>query len=113
MATKSKANLLKSTATTRAGIGAPNKPKLAAQRILPGKLPKGAKVRNTSADMPEPYTPPDEHHVSMRKIANGYLIKQHGYVGGNRFEHEQHSPTKPSLQFSAAKRAARLAGKVL
>lgn len=99
--------------TTRAGLGLPNKPKSAAQAILPGKLPRGSRVRDTRADMPEPYTPPDEHNVSMRKISNGYIVRQHGYQDGKRFEVEQHSPTKPSVQFAQAQRESRLKGKQL
>lgn len=99
--------------TSRASLGLPNKPKSAAMAILPGKLPRGAKIRNTRADMPEPYTPPDEHIVSMRKISNGHIIRQHGYQDGKRFEVEHFSETKPSLQFDQAKREARLKGKVI
>jgi hypothetical protein len=109
----SKPTTLKPRATTRAGIGIPNKSKLASARVLPGKMPKAGRVRDTTADMPEPYQPPDEHHVSMRKISNGHVIRQHGYTDGKRFETETFSPTKPTVQFGEAKRAAKLAGKIL
>lgn len=99
--------------TTRPAIGIPNKPKTAAQAIQPAKMPKATRVRVAREDMPEPYTPPDEHNVSMRKIANGHIIRQHGYDNGQRFEKEHFSPTKPKLQFDVAKRAARLAGKTI
>lgn len=99
--------------TTRAGLGLPDKPKSAALAILPGKMPRGSRVRTVQSDAGagEPYTPPDEHNVSMRKISNGHIIRQHGYDNGKRFELEHFSPTKPSLQFDQAKRAAKLAGK--
>lgn len=99
--------------TTRAGEGLPNKPKSAAQAILPAKMPKGNRVRVSPADEPEPWQPPDEHTVTMRKIANGHIIRQHGYESGKRFETEHFSETKPTVSFEKAKRAARLAGKVI
>lgn len=99
--------------TTRPAIGIPNKPKSAAQAILPAKLPKVSRVRVSRDDMPEPYTPPDEHNVSMRKISGGHIVRQHGYRDGQRFEKEQFSTTKPTLTFGKLKREARLTGKVI
>lgn len=79
--------------------------------ILPAKMPKPPRVRDTNEDMPEPYTPPDEHNVRMRKISNGHIIREHGYEGGKSFEREHYSQTKPKLLFEQKSRAARLAGK--
>lgn len=97
--------------TTRASLGLSGT-KAAAPSILPAKMPRSNRARAmTREDMPEPYQPPDEHNVSMRKITGGHIIRQHGYRDGQRFEKEQFSTTKPSVQFGQAKRAARLAGK--
>lgn len=101
--------------TTRANLGiSAGGLKASAPAILPAKLPRSTRVRSvTREDMPEPYVPPDEHNVSMRKITGGHIIRQHGYKDGQRFEKEQFSTTKPTVQFGAAKRAARLAGKAI
>lgn len=100
--------------TTRAGLGIPNAPKSAAKAILPAKLPRSrVRAPQIDAGAAEPYTPPDEHNVSMRKISNGHIIREHGYEGGKRFENESFSQTKPKLQFETAKREARLAGKTI
>lgn len=99
--------------TSRSGVGL-GSPKAGAQAILPAKMPRSsAKVRVSREDMPEPYTPPDEHNVQMRKIVGGHIVRQHGYKDGQRFENEQFSKTKPKVVFDQAKRAARLAGKVI
>lgn len=104
--------LSKRKTTSRSGVGL-GSPKSAAKDVLPAKMPRGTKVRMAREDMPEPYTPPDEHNVQMRKIVGGHIVRQHGYKDGQRFEQEQFSKTKPKVVFDQAKRAARLAGKVI
>jgi hypothetical protein len=45
------------------------------------------------------YREPDSFHMSVRQITNGYLVSQHGWKDGKRFDHEVFSkelPTVPS-----------------
>ncbi|ACI52214.1 hypothetical protein Gdia_2469 [Gluconacetobacter diazotrophicus PA1 5] len=53
----------------------------------------------------------DSESVRIRKISNGYLIARSGTKRGQYFEHEEFSPTKPTITATApAKPRSRPAG---
>lgn len=42
----------------------------------------------------------ESHHVSVRKIDNGYVTSHSGYKGDKHYEREMYHPKKPSIKLS-------------
>ena len=45
----------------------------------------------------KPYREPDSHHTHIRQISNGFLINEHGWKDGERFEREFYSKAQPKI----------------
>lgn len=65
-------------------------------------MAKKSKKRSTSnaPTVAGPMSRSEHHHVSMRKISNGYLVSQSGYKGDKHYDHETYHPKRPKLQLS-------------
>lgn len=63
------------------------------------KKSKGKSVPSTGEiAQSSPYR--ESHHVSVRKINNGYVTSHSGYKGDKHYNHEMYHPKKPSIKLS-------------
>lgn len=59
---------------------------------------KKIRVTDTVGAAGTPYR--ESHHVSVRKIDNGYVTSHSGYKGDKHYEREMYHPKKPSIQLT-------------
>lgn len=61
---------------------------------------KKIRVTDTVGPATNPYR--ESHHVSVRKIDNGYVTSHSGYKGDKHYEREMYHPKKPSIQLTGS-----------
>lgn len=59
------------------------------------KVAKASQAVTGDIARPSPYR--ESHHVSVRKIDNGYVTSHSGYKGDKHYERETYHPKKPSI----------------
>jgi hypothetical protein len=62
----------------------------------PKKPPKQSGTELAAS--PSPYR--ESHHVSVRKIDNGYVTSHSGYKGDKHYERESYHPKKPTIKLT-------------
>lgn len=58
--------------------------------------------RTQTAEVGVPMSRNEHHHMSIRKISNGYLVSQSGYKGDKHYDHETYHPKRPKVQLSGS-----------
>lgn len=67
------------------------------------KKPSKPKAKNTGDAVPMPVSPRSDRNVCIRKIANGYVLRESGSRGGQYFERETFTRTQPKIVVSGTK----------
>jgi hypothetical protein len=70
-------------------------------------MAKRSKSRSGSRAIAVPAPPNEQESVSIRKIANGYLISKSGTRRGKYFTHEEYSAGRPVVTAAAPKPVAK------
>lgn len=67
-------------------------------------MPKksSGKAKSSSA-APMPVAPRDDRNVCIRKIANGYVLRESGVRRGEYFERETYTRTQPQIVVTPTK----------
>jgi hypothetical protein len=50
----------------------------------------------------ESYKPKDSMHLSVRQIANGYIVNRHGYKNGKHYDTEHYTTKAPQIDVPRA-----------